>query len=110
VLEKVRGIQEQAEREGRELTAAERAEVKGLIDRARDASEVEAQIPALQSNLDGDGYRHYQRNPTWGDLAVGAGLGDQFIASQGYTAIAHPASRGRSWTTGAADRRLRAPP
>jgi hypothetical protein len=60
VLEKVRGIQEQAEREGRELTAAERAEVKGLVDRARDASEVEAEIRALQRNLDGDGY---QRSP-----------------------------------------------
>jgi HK97 family phage major capsid protein len=95
LLERVRAIQEAAEAEGRGLTADETAQVKDLIGRARTVNEIEA----LQRDLDGPGL---QRDVTWPEGGFAAkGLGDQFIASQGYKSIQDPAARSQTWTTGA---------
>jgi HK97 family phage major capsid protein len=84
-----------ADREGRELTSAERAKCEQLIESAKAQGGLEKKLrefdPGFAARV-GDG----------SPMATG-GLGDRFIGSQGWKKIADPNSRGQKWTTGPID-------
>jgi HK97 family phage major capsid protein len=84
-----------AEREGRDLTPGERANMEQLIEAAKSQHSLEKQIREMDPGASmlvrmGDG------SPGYG----GGGPGDVFVKSQAYQRVSDPASRGQTWSTG----------
>src|SRR5829696_5645664 len=88
------------DREGRDLTASERAQMQDLIDAAKSQHGIEQEIKELGHELGG---------PLLGSMGVtgsttfGGGIGDVFVASKGWNEIADPGTRPQTWSTGAVE-------
>ena len=82
-----------ADRAGRDLSVAERAEVEELIVQARSQKRIEN----LGRELGGMGNRFSDPNSSF---AGGGGPGDRFIKSDGWKRISDPAARGQQWSSG----------
>jgi HK97 family phage major capsid protein len=86
-------ISEQAEHEGRQMTAEEYAKGRELHQRAlADAGETKAWFTG--SGELSNGVR------LGGGASHGPGLGDMFVESKAYQQIKDPANRGQQWSTG----------
>ena len=92
-------IWEVAERENRGLTADERQYVTGLVEELKSQDELEKSMREIGRQLGGPGGGHVVW-PGGGPRTNVGGPGDVFIASKGYQAIADPAARAQTWTTG----------
>jgi HK97 family phage major capsid protein len=85
-----------ADREGRDLTSAERIHVSELVVQAKGQQDIEKSIQEIGLQL----------GPAGGNVVrfdgshTGGGPGDVFIASKGYQKIADPSLRGQQWSTG----------
>jgi HK97 family phage major capsid protein len=85
-----------AEREGRELTAAERNHMEGLIEAAKSQHSLEQQI----KSMDPGGPLLGRMTGEGGAPAYGGGPGDVFIASKGYQAIKDADHRPQRYSSG----------
>jgi hypothetical protein len=83
----------EAEREGRDLTPEEQAE----IEQAVDASSRERSRAAFTKALGGDG----PIDEVGGELGVARDPGALFVQAAGYKQVQDPATRGQQWSTGA---------
>jgi HK97 family phage major capsid protein len=88
-----------ADREGRDLTAAERSQVEQLIEAAKSQHQVEQDIKAMGDAIGGPLLSSLGVNAN-GSAAFGGGPGDVFVQSKQYQQIKDPAGRGQTWTTG----------
>jgi HK97 family phage major capsid protein len=85
-----------ADREGRELTPGERAQMEQTLEAMKQQHSIEQQIKGLGSQLGGPLMaRMGDGSPAWGGSP-----GDVFVASKGYQAIRDPGARGQTWTSG----------
>lgn len=89
---------QRAEREGRDLTAAERNTMQELVDAAKSQHQIEQKM----REIGGGGAFATPTDPN-SSFAGGVTPGERFTASAGYKAIKDPGSRGQSWTTGPVD-------
>ena len=86
-----------ADREGRDVSVAERRYIEDCLARAK-ALHGSNQIANLGRRLGGLGNAMTDSRSPW---ATGnGGPGDQFVASQGWKSVSDPRSRGQSWSTG----------
>jgi HK97 family phage major capsid protein len=89
-------IWDAAEAENRELSAAERQHMKGLVDQAKSQHEVEQEIKGLGQAL-GAPTPFESWNPNG---STAGGPGDVFVQSQGYKQIQRPDGRPQQWSSG----------
>src|SRR5829696_4455252 len=85
-----------ADREGRELTPGERAQMEQMVEAAKSQHSIEQQIKGLGAQLGGP----LMTRMGDGSPAMGGGPGDVFIASKGYQQIKDPGSRPQSFSSG----------
>jgi HK97 family phage major capsid protein len=92
-------ISEQAEREGRQMTADEYARGRDLHQQALAAGGVadEAVVKALYAPGSGGASTGVSAG---GGFSNATGLGDQFISSKGYQAVRDASSRAQQWSSG----------
>lgn len=94
-MQQARGLIDEAERRGRDVTPAERGEVEGLLEQALAQKNIETMSSQLGSpgNVRGDG--SFLDPSSWG-----GGPGDVFVQSAGYKQISSPDSRPQQWSSG----------
>ena len=88
----------QADKEGRPLTADERSYAQGLLNEADDVGAMEKQLAGLGHQLGGGSMQTLNGGQSGQHIADDPGT--RFIQSEGFKAIADPTNRSERWTTG----------
>src|SRR5215211_2667826 len=96
LADEIEEVWARADREGRDLTPGERAQMEQMIEAAKSQHSVERQIKELGAALGGP----LMARMGDGSPAFGGQAGDVFIQSKQYQQIKDPGGRGQTWTTG----------
>jgi HK97 family phage major capsid protein len=96
LADEIEGMWARAEREGRDLTAAEHNTMQELVDAAKSQHQIEQKMREI-----GGGGPCFATVPTDPNNSfAGGGPGDVFVKSAAYQKIADPSGRGQTWSTG----------
>jgi hypothetical protein len=96
LADEIEGMWTRAEREGRDLTAGERAQMEQLIEAAKSQHSIEQQIKSIGRDVGGP---LLLMNGEGSGASGRGGPGDVFVKSAAYQRIASPSGRGQTWTT-----------